>query len=80
MRRISNFAASASISRRKSCAANRPSPSAFGGVLDVAAIREPDATSSDSKRDINRVSPGSSSSNSSIATRDAPLSNCTAGA
>ena len=37
-----NWADSASISRRKSCAAKRPSPSALGGVLEVAAIRVPD--------------------------------------
>ena len=40
----------------------------------------PDATRSESNRDISRVSPGSSSSNSSMQMRDAPFSNCTVGA
>ena len=68
---------SAWISRRKSTAANRPSPSAFGGVFEVAAMRVPPSASSPSSRVMIIVSPGSSSSNSSIATRLAPLSSRT---
>ena len=77
MRMVSKLADSAWISRRKSCAANRPSPSAFGGVLDVAAMRVPVATSSPSSRVITIVSPGSSSSNSSMQSRSAPRSSST---
>ena len=40
MRMVVNWADIASISRMKSWAANRPSPSAFGGVFDVAATRD----------------------------------------
>ena len=43
MRIVWKFADIAWISRRKSWAAKRPSPSAFGGVLDVAARRVPPA-------------------------------------
>ena len=35
---MSKRSAIAWISRRKSAAANRPSPSAFGGVFEVAAV------------------------------------------
>ena len=48
MRNVSKLSAMAWISRRKSSAAKRPSPSAFGGVFDVAATRDPWLTSSDS--------------------------------
>ena len=41
------MAASVLISRRKSCAANRPSPSCSGSVFDVAAIETPRSTSCD---------------------------------
>ena len=60
MRRISNFAANPWISRRKSSAANRPSPSLSGKVLDVAASRTPCSASRVSSVDIKTVSPGSS--------------------
>ena len=56
------------------------SPAADMKGLLAAAIRDPDATSSESSRDISRVSPGSSSSNSSMHTREAPLRSCTVGA
>ena len=55
------------ISRRKSTAANRPSPSLSGSVFDVAAIRTPASVSLAISWVTNMVSPGSSSSNSSIA-------------
>ncbi len=73
MRMVSNRSDSAWISRRKSCAANRPSPSALGGVFEVAAMRVPSSASSPSSRVIIIVSPGSSSSNSSMQTSAAPL-------
>ena len=38
MRTVVKMLASVLISRRKSCAANRPSPSCSGSVFDVAAI------------------------------------------
>ena len=78
MRMVSKWPESAWISRRKSLAANRPSPSAFGGVFEVAAIRVPEATSSPSIRVIIIVSPGSSSSNSSMQIRVDPRSRLTA--
>ena len=67
MRDVSKLGRPARGSRAGSpAAANRPSPRAFGGVFDVAAIRVPPATSSPSSRVIIIVSPGSSSSNSSM--------------
>lgn len=54
-----------------------PSPRAFGGVLDVAASRVPEATSSPSSRVMTMVSPGSSSSNSSMQIRSAPRKSST---
>ncbi|SKZ89490.1 Uncharacterised protein [Mycobacteroides abscessus subsp. abscessus] len=63
---VSKTDASLRISRRKSCAAKRPSPSCPGSVFDVAAIDTPCAVSSASSREISMVSPGSSSSNSSM--------------
>ena len=77
---VRNRSASPWISRRKSAAAKRPSPSAFGGVFEVAAMRDPPAVSSPRNRDMSIVSPGSSSSNSSIATMLAPFSSRTASA
>jgi hypothetical protein len=58
--------ASVLISRRKSLAANRPSPSCSGSVLEVAATDTPRSTSDESSREISVVLPGSSSSNSSM--------------
>ena len=78
MRTVSKRSESAWISRRKSLAAKRPSPSAFGGVLEVAAMRVPVATSSPSIRVIIIVSPGSSSSNSSMQMRADPRRRLTA--
>ena len=60
------MAASVLISRKKSCAAKRPSPSCSGSVLDVAATDTPRSTSWESSREISVVFPGSSSSNSSM--------------
>ncbi|CFR89006.1 Uncharacterised protein [Mycobacterium tuberculosis] len=54
------------ISRRKSWAAKRPSPSCSGSVLEVAATETPRSTRAESSREISVVLPGSSSSNSSI--------------
>ena len=68
MRTVVKIGASVWISRRKSCAANRPSPSCSGSVLDVAAIDTPRSTRADSSREISVVLPGSSSSNSSMHT------------
>ena len=68
MRTVVKIAASVLISRRKSCAANLPSPSCSGSVFDVAAIDTPRSTNCDSSREISVVLPGSSSSNSSMHT------------
>lgn len=65
---VVKIADSVLISRMKSCAANRPSPSCSGRVFDVAAIDTPRSTSCDSIRDTSVVLPGSSSSNSSMST------------
>jgi hypothetical protein len=54
------------------------SPRAFGGVFDVAATRVPVATRSVSSRVIIMVSPGSSSSNSSMQSKAEPVSASTA--
>jgi len=77
MRIVSNRSDIAWISRRKSCAANRPSPSAPGGVFEVAAKRVPDSDSSLMSRVMTMVSPGSSSSNSSMQTSAVPRSRST---
>ncbi len=66
-RSVENRAAREWISRRKSSAANRPSPSLPGSVFDVAARFTPCSASWPSSRVISIVSPGSSSSNSSTA-------------
>ena len=65
------------LAQEVDCAANRPSPRAFGGVFEVAASRVPPPTSSPSSRVIIIVSPGSSSSNSSMQMRSAPRSSLT---
>jgi hypothetical protein len=57
------------ISRRKSSAANLPSPSLSGSVFELAASDTPCSTSRLSSDDMSTVSPGSSSSNSSMQTR-----------
>jgi hypothetical protein len=55
-------------------------PSEPGSVLDVAATRTPASTSLPSRVDTSTVSPGSSSSNSSIDSSRWLLSACTVGA
>jgi len=68
MRTVVKILASVVISRRKSWAAKRPSPSCSGSVLEVAATDIPRSTSDVSIREISVVLPGSSSSNSSMHT------------
>src|SRR5699024_7225996 len=58
-------------------AAKRPSPRAPGRVFDVAASLTPASESARISRDISTVSPGSSSSNSSIHTKEYSLSTST---